>query len=107
MRSLTRRTLTHPLPAYTWTAEVCGNFPWSKDCKAVSNPADAIHLARIRGGHTPLLKAYANLLESSADPLCRLYKEEAQTIEPWLLICPRLDATRQHNFGSPYLPPRF
>ncbi len=34
------------------------------------NRRDAVLLALIRAGHTPLLKAYANLLDPSADPLC-------------------------------------
>ncbi len=61
-------------------------------------------LARLRAGHIPLLKAYANLLDPSADPLCPLYKEEPQTIEHWLRWCPRLDATRQNIYGSPSPP---
>ncbi len=56
---------------------------------AISNRADAVLLARLRIGHTPLLKAYANLLDSSADPLFPLVKEEPQTIEYWLRRCPR------------------
>ncbi len=64
---------------------------------ATTNRSDAVPLARLRAGHTPLLKAYANLL----DPLC---KEEPQTIEHWLGRCPRLDATRQNIFGSPSPP---
>ncbi len=77
-----------------------GGFSWSKDCMATSNRADAVLLARLRAGHAPLLKAYANLLSPSADPLCPLCKEEPQTIEHWLRRCPRLDATRQDIFGS-------
>ncbi len=50
---------------------VVRRFSLSKDYKAISNRADAILLARLRAGHTPLLKAYANLLDSSADPLCK------------------------------------
>ncbi len=71
---------------------------------ATSNRADAVLLAHPRAGHTPLLKAYANLLDPSADPLCPLCKEEPQTIENWLRRCPRLDATRQNIFGSPSPP---
>ncbi len=47
-----------------------------------------------------MVKAYANLLDPSADPLCPLCKEEPQTIEHWLRMCPRFDATRQNIFGS-------
>ncbi len=42
-----------------------GGFSWSKDCMAIGNRADAVLLARLRAGHTPLLKAYANLLDLS------------------------------------------
>ncbi len=69
-----------------------------------SNRADAVFLARLRAGHTPLLKAYANFLDPSADPLCPLCKEEPQTIEHRLRRCPRLDATKQTIFGSPSPP---
>ncbi len=79
-------------------------FSWSKDCMATSNRADAVLLARLRAGDTPLLKAYANLLDSSAAPLCPVCKEELQTIKHWLRWCPRLDATRQNIFGSPSPP---
>ncbi len=67
---------------------------------ATINRADAVLLARLQAGHTPLLKAYANLL----DPLRPLCKEEPQTIEHWLRRCPRLDANGQNIFGSPSLP---
>ncbi len=66
-----------------------------------TNRADAVLLARLRAGHIPLLKAYTNLLDPSADPLCPLCKEEPQIIEHWLRRCPELDATRQNIFGSP------
>ncbi len=81
-----------------------GGLSWSKDCMATTNRADAILLARLRAGHTPLMKAYANLFDPSADPLCPLCKEEPQTIEHWLRGCPWLDATRQNIFGSPSSP---
>ncbi len=61
----------------------CG-FSWSNDCMTTSNRVDAVLLARLRAGHTPLLKAYANLLDPYADPLCPLCKEEPQTIKHWL-----------------------
>ncbi len=103
-RSLIRRTLTNPPPTNSRTAEVYGGFSWSKDCTPTSNRVDAVLLARLQAGHTPLLKAYANLLDPSADPLCPLCKEEPQTIEHWLRRCPRLAATRQNIFGSPSPP---
>ncbi len=55
-------------------------------------------LARLRA------KAYANLLDPSADPLCPLCNEEQQTIEHWLRRCPRLDAIRQIIFRNLSLP---
>ncbi len=77
-----------------------GGFSWSKDCMATSSRVDAVLLARLLAVHTPLLKAYANLPDPSAGPLCPLCKEEPQTIEHWLRRCLRLDATRQNIFGS-------
>ncbi len=71
---------------------------------STSNRADAVLLARLRAGRTPLLKAYANLLDPSADTLCPLCKEEPQTIKHWQRRCPRLDSTRQNIFGSPSPP---
>ncbi len=71
---------------------------------AISNPADAIFLERLRVGHTPLLKANAYLLHPSADPLRLRCKEEPPTIKHWLRSCARLHATRQNIFGSPSLP---
>ncbi len=84
-------------------AEVYIGFYWSKDCVAINNQAGAILFARLGAGHTPLLKAYANLLDLSADPLCPLCKENPQTIEHWLRRRPRLDATKLNIFGSPSL----
>ncbi len=103
-RSLIRRTLIDPPPTNSRTAEVYDGFSWSKDYTVATKLADAVHLVCLRAGHAPLLKAYANLLDPSADPLCRLCKEEPQTIEHWLRRCPRLDATRQNIFGSPSPP---
>ncbi len=70
------------------SAEVYCGFSWSKYCMATNNRADAVLLARLRADHTPLLKAYANRLDPSADPLCPLCKQEPQTIEHWLRRCP-------------------
>ncbi len=103
-RSLIRRIVIDPPPAKSRTAKVYGGFSWSKDCMATSNRADAVLLGRLRAGHTPLLRVYANLLDPSADPLCPLCKEEPQKIEHWLRRCPRLDVTRQNIFGSPSPP---
>ncbi len=74
------------------------HFPWKADCIATSNKADVVILARLRAGHTPLLKAYTHLLNPAADPT------EPQTLEHWLQRCPNLDVLRQHTFGSPSPP---
>ncbi len=57
---------------------------WPKDCMATINYAGVVLLACPRTGHIRLLKAYANLLDPSVDPLCPLCKEKPQTIEHWL-----------------------
>ncbi len=67
-------------------------FSWSKDCMVIRNRADAVLLAHLRAGHTPLLKAYAN--PSTPDVDNRTLAAEV----------PRLDATRQNIFGSPSPP---
>ncbi len=82
-------------------AMVYENFCWKADCIATSNRADAVPLARLRAGHTPLLKAYAHLLDPAADPTCPLCKKEPQTLEHWLQRCPNLDVLRQHTLKSP------
>ncbi len=81
-----------------------GNFSWKTDCIATSNRANDVLLACLRSGHTPLLKAYAHLLDPAVDPTCPLCKEEPQTLESWLQRCPNLDVLRQHTFGSPSQP---
>ncbi len=89
---LIHRTLVGPPPANSQTAEVYGGVSWSKDCKAISNRADAVLPVRLQAGHTTLLQAYAKLLYPYADAQCPFCKEELQTIERWLRRCPRLDA---------------
>ncbi len=71
---------------------------------AINNRVDAVLLARLLADYTPLLKAYASLLDPSADLLCPFCKEEPQTIDHWLRRCPRLDATRQNIFRNPSPP---
>ncbi len=72
-----------------------------EDKRRILQGTTAALLARMRPGHIPLLKAYANLLDPPVGPLCPLCKEEPQTIEHWLRGYPRLGATRQNIFGSP------
>ncbi len=73
-RSFIRRTLIDPPPANSRTAEVCGGFSWSKDCMATRTRTDAVLLARLRAGHTPLVKAYATLLTPPRSPCVRFVK---------------------------------
>ncbi len=82
------------------------HFSWKADCIATSNRADAVLLARLRAGNTPLLKAYAHLLDPAADPTCPLCNEKQQTLEHWLptLEMPKPDVLKQLAFGSPSPP---
>ncbi len=81
---LIRCTVTDPPSNRPQTAMVYENFSWKADCISTSSRADAILLARLRFGHTSLLKAYAHMLDPAADPTCPLCKEEPQTLEHWL-----------------------
>ncbi len=102
--ALIRRTVTDPSPNKPRTAMVYEHFAWKADCIATSNRAVTVLLAHLRAGRTPLLKAYAHLLDPAADPTRTLCKEEPQTLEHWLQRCPNLDVLRQHTFGSPSPP---
>ncbi len=75
-KALIRRTITDSPSNRPRT--VYENFSWKADCIATSNRADDALLACLRAGHTPLLKAYAHLLDPAADPTCPLCKEECQ-----------------------------
>ncbi len=61
---------------------------------------DAVLLAHLRAGHTPLLKAYANQLNMTVEPKCPSCGEEPQTVEHWLQRCPNAVALRQQLFGE-------
>ncbi len=50
-------------------------------CKAINSHADAVLIARLLAGYTPLLKAYAHLLDYSTDQLCHLCKEGSHALE--------------------------
>ncbi len=65
---------------------------------------DTVLPARLQVGHTPLLKAYANQLDTAADPKCPSCGEEPQTVEHWLQRCPNAVALRQKLFGEPSPP---
>ncbi len=70
--ALIHRTLTDPPPCHCRTRAVhTKTFSWPADCRAVSTRRDAVLLPRLRAGHTPLLKAYANQLDTTVDPKCR------------------------------------
>ncbi len=101
-KALIQRTFTDP--ASNRPRKVYEHVSWKADCIATSNRADAVLLARQRAGHTPLPKAYAQLVDQAADPTCPLCKEEPQTLEYWLQRCPNLDVLRQHTFDSPSPP---
>ncbi len=102
--ALIRRTLTDPPFCHCRTKAVhTKTFSWPADCRAVSTRRDAVLLARLRAGHTPLPKAYANQLDTTVDPKCPSCGEEPQTVEHWLQRCPNAVALRQQLFGK--LPP--
>ncbi len=65
---------------------------------------NAVLLARLRAGHTPLLKAYANQLNMTVEPKCPGCGEEPQIVEHWLQRCPSAVALRQQLFGEPSPP---
>ncbi len=54
----------------------------------------------LRSGHTPLLKAYADQIDTAGDPKCPICGEEPQTVEHWLQRGP----LRQQLFGEPSPP---
>ncbi len=54
-KALIRCTVTDPPSNRPRTAMVYEHFSWKADCIATSNMADAVLLARLRAGHTPLL----------------------------------------------------
>ncbi len=93
--ALIRRTPTDPPPHHCRTKEVyIKTFSWPVDCRAASTRRDAVLLARLRAGHTPLLKAYANQLDTTVDPKCPSCGAVPQTVEHWLQRCPNAVALR-------------
>ncbi len=73
-------------------------------CRAAPTRRDAVLLARLRAGHTHLLKAYANQIDTAVDPRCASCGEEPQAVEHWLQRCPNTVALRQQLFGEPSPP---
>ncbi len=71
------------------------------DCLVTSNWADAVLLADLRPRRTPLLKAYADSVDPTADPTIPLCKDEPQTLKHWLQRCPNLHVPWQRTFASP------
>ncbi len=92
--SFCRNIASYNSKCYDERQQVYEHFSWKADCIATSNRTDAVLLARLRAGDTPLLKVYAHLLDPAADPTCPLCKEEPQTLEQWLQRCPNLDVLR-------------
>ncbi len=85
-KALIRRTVIDPPSNRPRTALVYEHFSCKADCIATFNRADDVLLARLRPGHKLL-----HLLDPTADPSCRLCKEEPQTLEHWLQRRPNLD----------------
>ncbi len=56
-------------------------------CISTSNQMDTVLLARLRSGHTALIKACAHLLYPAANPTCPLCKEEVHTLAHCLQRC--------------------
>ncbi len=79
-------------------------LPWPADCQAFSTRRGAVLLARLRAGHTPLLRAYTNQLDTTVDPKCHSCGEEPQTVEHWLQRCPNAVALRHQLFSEPSPP---
>ncbi len=99
--ALISRTGTDPPPSHYRTKEVYTKaFSWPADCRTASTQHDAVLLARLRAGHTPLLKAYANRIDTAVDPKCPSCEEESQTVENWLQRCPNAVTMRQQLFGE-------
>ncbi len=69
-------------------------FSWSADCRAASTRRDAVRLARLRADHTPLVRAYANQLDTAVDSKCPSRGEGPQAAENWLQPCPNAVALR-------------
>ncbi len=67
-KALIRRTVTDPPSNRARIAMVYEPYSWKADRNVTSNKADAVLLARLRSRHTPLLKAYAHLLDPAAEP---------------------------------------
>ncbi len=102
--ALIRRTLNDPPPCHSKTNKVYAKtFSWQAECRAVSTRRDTVLLARLRDGHTPIVEAYANQLDTTVDPKCPSCGEEPQTVEHWLRRCLNAIALRQ-LFGEPSPP---
>ncbi len=66
----------------------------------MSTRRDAVLLALLRAGVTPLLKAYANQLDATVDLKFPGCGEEPQTQGHWLQRCPNAVVVRQQLFGE-------
>ncbi len=66
---LRRRTLTDPPPCHCRIKEVyTKTVSWQVNCRAATTQRDAVLLTRLRAGNTPLLKTYANQIDTTVGP---------------------------------------
>ena len=81
------------------TKEIYSKVNRRLDEAQVHSKEDEILLSRLRSGHHPWLRAYANRMNPDIDPLCPSCREEAQTLQHWLIVCPAIELCRQRVFG--------
>ncbi len=101
------RTLTNPPPCHCRTKEVyTKTFSWPTNYRAVSSLHGAVLLTRLLAHPLtpPLLKAYANQLDTTVDPYCPSCGGKPQTVEHWLQRFPNAEALRKQLFGEPSQP---
>ena len=61
---------------------------------------DSTMIARLRSGLSLKLAAYRHLMNPAENPTCPKCHEDPETLEHWLLECPRTLAARQEIFGT-------
>ncbi len=103
--ALIHRTLTDPPPCHCRTKEVyTKTFSWPTDCRLSPRGAKLFSSPVYEPFTAPLLKAYANQLDTTVDPKCPSCGEEPQTVEHWLQRCPNAVALRHQLFCEPSQP---
>ena len=78
--SCIRRTFKDPEPRHHRAKLTYKDYNFKAEAKKITRKKDAVLLAQLRSGHCKLLKAYANLLDSTVDPTCPLCTSEPQTL---------------------------